>query len=86
MLATIQQLTLMTRMTRPQDETQYYEVPTEPGAFDAEITSNPFLHVPESHNMFMEMSGQGQDWWDPLSALDFSNFAQAGNVEGFGFF
>lgn len=71
---------------QPRDETPYHDAPTEPGTFDAENTLNSSFHVPESHDSSFDMSGQGQDWWDPLSALDFSNFAQSGSTEGFSFF
>lgn len=74
-------------VARPQDATPYYAAPTEPGAFDAGITSSSYV-VPGNPNLFMD-DMSGQDWLDPLSALDFSNFAQAGSADSamdFGFF
>ncbi|KUI55879.1 hypothetical protein VP1G_03256 [Cytospora mali] len=73
-------------VARPQDATRYYEQLTEPGALDAGVASTSYF-MPESPNVFMGISGQ--DWLDPLSALDFSNFAQADSADsamGFGFY
>lgn len=50
------------------------------------MATTPYL-MPEEASTFMNMSEQ--DWWDPLGALDFSNFAQAGSADsttGFGFY
>lgn len=51
------------------------------------MTSTTPYFMPEDSNTFTDLSEQ--EWWDPLSALDFSNFAQAGSADstaGFAFY
>lgn len=51
------------------------------------MTSTTPYFVPEDSNACTDLSEQ--EWWDPLGALDFSNFAQAGSADsttGFAFY
>jgi len=67
------------------EATNFYGAAPGSTGWNPGVTTTYFM--PEETNPFMDLSEQ--DWWDPLGALDFSNFAQAGSADsttGFGFY
>lgn len=73
-------------MPPPSEITESYGMVPGPSGWNPGMTTAPYF-MPEDTNTFIDLSEQ--DWWDPLGALDFSNFAQAGSADsttGFGFY
>lgn len=71
---------------QPSDPTESYGMVPGPNGWNPGATTTPYF-MPEETNTFIDLSEQ--DWWDPLGALDFCNFAQAGSADsttGFGFY
>lgn len=71
---------------QPSEATESYGVVPGSTGWNPAVATTPYF-MPEETNTFMDLSEQ--DWWDPLGALDFSNFAQAGSADsttGFGFY
>ena len=71
---------------QPSEATDSYGVVPGSNGWNPGMPTAPYF-MPEYTNALIDLSEQ--DWWDPLGALDFSNFAQAGSADsttGFGFY